>query len=1737
MNIIINKRYQISRKIWQNRFFEIYEARDLKNENLKRGLVILNDYNVPNRVIDFLKEDFNKFKGFETPHINRVLEFSLIDDFTKNKKRQYFYVQENILTEYNLKEESNNLEVWTKIAKALNHLHLRGMEYRELYPKNIGLTLSGGLMLKDLVTVRLESHISSITKSEIEYRAPELLIGQPASRKADIFALGTLMNKMLEDEENEEQYKKYLNLIKYMRHENQEKRMENLKEFFIEIEKINEKEYPQFDFKIRKKLNLDGRIIGRDSETSQAIKLIEDVSNKKYQKLWIGIYGEAGVGKTRFLKHLEEELKLKGIKVYSSYNLERNSLENVATPIIKKMIDSYSAEEILKKEEDFKNIITFGVMEKMSDYIFYSQVNSFIKDLVRENVVVFIVDNIENADEFSTKLLQYIYHQRNENERLVIIHSSKEELEKNREVSLLETNRIEIENLNESELGIFVKNVLGAKSIPKTFTARLYHETEGNLKFTEDILKYLQEREIIYIDKKTGGWLSDVEYADMPFPESIDEAFIEFFNSLEESNKAILQIIASHQGATCKKTIEALISAKKENINNSILELVEKRVINRKLDQIDEVYNFCNSTNKRITYEKMDKEKRKKYHKEITDILEAIKKPIDIGTLEREMLYQYEAQGNYEKALNIAFLHGQYLKDKGLKKDSLKILKRAYYISEILEKEEEKQNIHLVMAKVFFEIGFFEEAISELNEAIEISMKNKDFILVLNILKQIGELYIVLKEFEKGEVILKKMEEASGFLQEKQVGNKIILEYKAHLESVKGNATIALKLTSELSRMSVTQGEIGRIDYIKSISYGKKGDIEKAKEHIEKAISIFEAEKKYNWVGFLYCTIGRIEFEYEENFDSAIFYFEKAQKISMDHNLTWLSAISLSNITEAYLNKLEFEKAEENLKKAQAILADTHGMTFLEIFLKLVRFELNIEKFEYKKAIEIIDNLNVDKYISKNTFIAGIIHRAKGVAYLVRGRFEESLQELDLALEIYRTSNSMYRWDCEALKQLIYISVDFEEEGENLLGSIRKRTENYKSDLKKSKVIRRFITADKVKKLIISGEDYSLKELVREYAEKFSKSENIKVFQRGIYMKFLVSDISQKNILGDELKKSLIGTEDFFWDFSIDYGDYKKDLRDYEGAFESYMEALLHIRQLGEEFKTSYEIDSFLKDKNLKKTFEKISYLYENLGIETTESKEFVELLRGKTTGQLLRDNSILDFIRSEFIKKLEEKKLLKVESLYDFFAKFESDSNQFFQIANYLKSVFIATGVAIISNEKDMTYTTIEEIGIEEGKEKVLRPIVEYTKSLEKNFSLSKILGCNDEELKLLKKDGIKTFLCIPIFQNSKMEETKIQGFLYIESKNIINDISESAIKKAEPVLKMLKILFENENLKKSSYIDSLTGSYNRMYFEDQMIQLATKKNFREKFTLGIIDLDYFKKVNDTYGHQVGDNALRAFSKVIKEMIKKDDIFCRYGGEEFVVILKNIESKRGFEIFDSIREEVNSKVQVRGEKISVSIGIASYPEDTHWPEELLGMADKALYSAKENGRNKVAIWNKSIEKNNSEKNSLMNFISSDIFKESQNRIYLMEILSIFKRPLKKKVAIKKCLKILSEAIRAEQGILLTIDKNMDIEKSWSYTKETFEQNIDYLEYVNTNIIEKVISIDSGVVLIDWEKIAKVDIETGIPQWNSVICVPIYKEMRLKGILYFTSGTKNKEFNSNDYNLVDKISPITAILI
>ena len=229
-------------------------------------------------------------------------------------------------------------------------------------------------------------------------------------------------------------------------------------------------------------------------------------------------------------------------------------------------------------------------------------------------------------------------------------------------------------------------------------------------------------------------------------------------------------------------------------------------------------------------------------------------------------------------------------------------------------------------------------------------------------------------------------------------------------------------------------------------------------------------------------------------------------------------------------------------------------------------------------------------------------------------------------------------------------------------------------------------------------------------------------------------------------------------------------------------------------------------------------------------------------------------------------------------------------------------------------------------------------------------------------KTDNVGSVFVLPL-----LYERDILGILVLlmEKTNALGshqrDLLEVLVNQAATSLANARFHAEIERL---AVTDGLTGLFNHRHFQERLShEFDRLGRFEEPISLLLIDIDFFKKINDTYGHPVGDSVLRKVADIIRKTIRTVDIPARYGGEEFAVVLVGTDAGGAMKMAERLRKSVADAKFSSGRNsfsITISIGISTYTKDIKGKEAFIERADKALYDAKGSGRNRSILWSES---------------------------------------------------------------------------------------------------------------------------------------------------------------------------------
>ncbi len=313
-------------------------------------------------------------------------------------------------------------------------------------------------------------------------------------------------------------------------------------------------------------------------------------------------------------------------------------------------------------------------------------------------------------------------------------------------------------------------------------------------------------------------------------------------------------------------------------------------------------------------------------------------------------------------------------------------------------------------------------------------------------------------------------------------------------------------------------------------------------------------------------------------------------------------------------------------------------------------------------------------------------------------------------------------------------------------------------------------------------------------------------------------------------------------------------------------------------------------------------------------------------------------------------------QSLTDFlssFSFFENEKNLISHIEEFLAREYLVRPLLVYSIHNKIPQIDFKKCRTIVGKAD--RQKLYSTKLLDELF-------IKRDDIKHLPCLSVKVENCFYYFLNLGFKRSQFHFAVFSAPSEISTDVLKSLSQFAASHLKIIQRFEDLYKTHELIHIDDVTGLYNqRKLYKDLTLLVDKFQKEKDPFCVLFIDIDYFKKVNDTYGHLVGTKLLENVARDIKSLLRDSDISYRYGGDEFVVILVNSDAVAGKIVGERILQIIRERtyeVEMRNEKkmvkLSVSIGVAEFPTDAVNSQEILAIADRMMYEAKESGRGVV---------------------------------------------------------------------------------------------------------------------------------------------------------------------------------------
>lgn len=1558
-----------------------------------------------------------------------------------------------------------------------------------------------------------------------------------------------------------------------------ERRYKDIGSVIDDINLIFNKNYKAFKKEQLAKLNLNTKFIGREFELTHILNIEKLIETNETDKRFVLIHGESGIGKTRLLYELRHMLILNKVSTYTSFalnNTTRNS-NKALIHILKKIMADCSPEILEKYKEELikfipesgnskKTIVPQSLWGEKEIYKLVNSIFGFVVEFAKKKTQVFIVDNLHYSDEFTLQLLEYIYIRSLKSRKVLFIFSYNDmEYSSNKKFNDFITKiankpdviDINLHGLSNDESCEMIKNILGLPNKPVNFASKIYSQAYGNPLFIQETLKNFFAKKIIYIDDNTGEWQSqynDDYYKELPIPMSMEQAVLNQLKDVDEKSNNILKVISIFNTAVPVDAIKYFLDYDSEEINVLIEVLIFKGILTRKIEDTGFVYDFYNKIMKNIVYGKLDEQYKKINHEKAAVFLENQYKGIMDNN--DELIFHLEMADKKDKIIKYCLKNAFKMEQYKNRPEAIKNLEKAFSMYDEDSLSQEKIELLIKIGSIYEEDGNLTKALENYKTAYTLSIKSDNTRMYVKVLVKIGNVYTSKSDIKeakeivlKADAALKKVDYLEGLL-----GIRNLMAYISLLEFDYDKAyNLCLKYiglcTDEFKAIK------GAFYNILGNIYMQTSKIDDSLNAYENSLQCYQKANDSKGVARVLNNLGVVYGDYLQNNTKAVDFFMKMKDICEQNSLISLDILALTNLAFCYFDNFDYELSLNYFKNSlEESIRTEYESNIFYCYNYISSNYLRLDN--YKKAFEyyILAKNEFEKYPNQGRDLGAYYQIIADLFYNI-GNYEYAGEMICKSLEVYSSNDSKLQWDSQILVELIAIAE------KDTTVAIDKRVQNIKRIIRKYSIsLNKYdILLNSAIALIEKNYINYARNLIEEFLPSTEDWSFNKLNAKKLYVTALLNNGRTRFELLNKAKDFAKEGRQYtlYRKICEALGDYYIKNKNYFYAVNYYFEACEIVKKLCNQLPNEYKT-YFINSHNALNSFNKLASIedYTNYRKVPDINHKRYENINLEQLQALFQYNEFTDILSSKIFKRSAKKiytNLLPygIKNIEDIITNMDPDPIKSLELVlKYLCSITFATRGLVVLDKEEQGFEVIASSN-DNAEISENRHIFERAKLTKECILISSSINGKYESDSYFDSSDIKAVICIPVIYGkdlnckagdnerrkfSAYSNSNVKAYLYLESDKILNNFSKDTQNSCKNLIRLIYFMIEKYLLKISSSIDKLTGVITRKALDDALdenLEQASKLNN----TLSIImfDLDHFKNVNDKFGHQTGDEVLKKVCAIVKGSIRKDDICGRYGGEEFIVILPSTDLSRAAEIGEMLRSSIE-KAKVLGDKtpVTISMGIAAYPEHAEWKQELIERVDQALYIAKENGRNRCQVWNDEFSNKVNVTNKLTGVVSGNAVQDYRNVLVMVELIKLLNSDMTLVDKIYTYLGRLIEFTEAQYGTIYLVE---DAEAVKRYSRKAFHEGWVDSDICNKELLTEIIEKKQGLYKIDWDEIRDYDNLTGIPDWHSVIGMPLINKGVVKGVLSLTVSIKQKEFKYDDFNLVSVVSELAAAML
>lgn len=1746
----VNNKYLIQNEISNEENYCKYVVKECETSKKYILNILKNDFTYE-KTREYLLSKFKTVKNLNCQNVVELLDFQIIYnmDGIKLEKYQYGYIMEYVHNYINTQKyiesctSKEKLDIFMELCSIINTLNIKGYIFKDISWKDIILFRDREGKVHVKIDNILQNEISkvsliniSITQLPYPYNMEKndesSVIKDNISEAIDFF------EKLFTDSELERSFKRLKDVKKRFNQVHIINKSYNLSYLIKYVNAILNENYPYFVDGTLNILEDNIDIIGGDEELKIIEKNYKNIIESKIRYKIIAFNGDSGSGKTRLLNEIKYIIENKYFRSVTYIDEMINGSKDETYKNILKYIKSTCDKQLYEKYYIYIRKFVSICLEDNNDDISEAEYNQylqlinrmgkFIKEYTSSNTLVLLIDDLNKKNKVLREFIRYISFWGNSVENIMIIFSLNESNSNDEFLKYIEGlktldqyEEYRINFFNQYDTTKMIKRILNTNRPIEKLSIKIYSETLGNPQYIRDVIYELYSSNLLYFHGEDGKWKTSIKVKDILIPKTLEEKLETSLSSLNEREIEVLTMLSIYETPLPEKIIlENII------IDNTHIQIYKKLKINGYLiDKISDqgmLVGFSNNLLRNILYLKLNKDTKKQMHKHAVEFL---KKSLSITNYYmEEFLFHLEEGQDFASLCFYSLKYAENLVSCGNYDKAI-----SYYKKVLKYSKNNRVDASIKIAKIHERLSNHKKSYKYFEKAKQFAMEEnnitaKVYVMLEMIIIQINSSLDISDEIEKNLEFLRViLEDINSPREEAYYYYALALKYRAHF-NYRMSVYCAQKVIDICRNNNIQEDVYGWSMITLATVYIKNMKYEEAKQLCLEASKLLLKNKNNNGLIISRLLTASINKELGYSLEDVLHDYQEIEILSKKLKLYKRTILTLIYIAELYIDEEQYEEGEKNLLKALRIERE-EGIDYysMNICTDLCIVYFSIGKFEFAvKYYSLIKQMQKVVILSEDNVLG--INKTDALYNRFIGNNLKAYECLNKAYKISRKSKSYYNKKgviCEC-NQLKLYTCNNENDIRNLYEELIVRLDEVISERTKL-----MIKLSAIRTILEMGYYEAAREFfyeMNEYPKEFN-SEGIY-----LYLEFKFRNRNAYNFLINKALRlcTVISNKSICADLYDVIAEKYEELGCYVLAVNNYYESIvIHVNIINilmKNDKITYANNSgFLEVRRqlISCLKNKLGCRYKYTNIEKVNNIEELNLIIDEIRiKNVLSNASLYSLIQKSYEKCYYN----NLSSVYKVFGAFSSDIiKNMEKVIKYMARITLADKAILIVENKEGENNVICTYRINDKNE------IERYFSLKLDSEDDVIVISNDENRfeqmdNEILKYGIKSCMYMKLRNREKgiNSEININGQLILIATNAVNYINSESKKIIESFKPFLSFLVEKYNLTISSTLDKLTSVYNRKYFEESLIFLLEGSiEDKRQFAVIMFDIDDFKGINDIYGHQVGDEVLIKLTKEVKKTISKNDIIGRYGGEEFIVLIPNVDRNKVINIAEKIRANVED-ARILGEKrkVTVSIGIAMSNHEILSSEEIINRADQALYRAKHDGKNRCVLWNGEVGISSNTNNELSGILTGNTTKDYNFISIVKDIASIvrFKRSKEEKMY-EFILKIM-QIIECDNAAFFIVKDNKVVN---ILSKDRAKEGWNISEKFNFKLVYTVIEEKRGLYKVDWDNMVKQD-KYGIADWKSVCITPIICNGEVLALIYISVSVNKKEFTAMELN-------------